>query len=89
MDESPPRTPKAASPTAQEPPDPGPAAQPTPPSTSELADELRVRVVEAQTALDAAQVLDEPLIAQIAEADLADLRALAARNDVDLDDVGL
>lgn len=72
MDESPART---------------PAAEQPPAASSELAAELRVRAVEAQTALDAAQVLDEPLIAQIAEADLADLRALAARNDVDLDDL--
>lgn len=72
----------AMTPTAEQPPT-------TPSSPSELAAELRVRVVEAQTALDAAQVLDEPLIAQIAEADLADLRALAARNDVDLDDAQL
>ena len=50
-----------------------------------FTEELRVRVVEAQTALGAAEVLDEPLIAQIAAADLADLEALAVRNDVDLE----
>lgn len=51
---------------------------------SAFADELRVRVAEAQTSLAAAEVLDEPLTAQIAAADLADLQVLADRNDVDL-----
>ena len=46
---------------------------------------LRARVVEAQTALGAAEVLDEPFVAQIAAADLADLESLAVRNDVDLE----
>ena len=59
------------------------------PSTSTPASaftqELGVRLVEAQTALRAAELLDEPLIAQIAAADLADLEALAARNDVELE----
>jgi len=50
-----------------------------------FAEELRVRVVEAQTALGAAEVLDEPFTAQIAAADLADLESLAVRNDVDLE----
>lgn len=53
---------------------------------SAFADELRVRVDEARTSLQAAEALGEPLIAQIAEADLADLRALAARNDIELSD---
>ena len=52
---------------------------------SSFAEELRVRVVEAQTVLDAAGLLDEPLNAQIAAADLADLEALALRNDVQLE----
>ncbi|MEX2290244.1 MAG: hypothetical protein WD794_07955 [Mycobacteriales bacterium] len=51
---------------------------------SAFATELRVRVVEAATSLEAAEVLGEPLIAQIAEADLADLRAMAVRNDIEL-----
>ena len=46
--------------------------------------ELRLRVEEARTALAAAEAMGDALLAQIAEADLADLRALAARNDVDL-----
>ena len=45
---------------------------------------LRLRVAEAQTALDAAELLDEPLTTQIAATDLADLEALAVRNDVEL-----
>lgn len=53
---------------------------------SAFADELRVRVDEARTSLEAAEILGEPLIAQIAESDLADLRALAARNDIELSD---
>ncbi len=52
---------------------------------SAFTEELGVRLVEAQTALRAAELLDEPLIAQIAAADLADLEALAARNDVELE----
>lgn len=52
--------------------------------SSAFSDELQVRVVEAQTALAAAEAMGDALLAQIAEADLADLRALAARNDVDL-----
>lgn len=53
-------------------------------TSSAFADELRLRVEEAATQLAAAEVMGDPLLAQIAEADLADLRALAARNDVDL-----
>jgi hypothetical protein len=49
-----------------------------------FADELRLRVEEASASLDAAETLGDPLLAQIAESDLADLRALASRNDVDL-----
>lgn len=55
-------------------------------SMSAFADELQVRVDEARASLQAAEVLGEPLIAQIAESDLADLRALAARNDIELSD---
>jgi hypothetical protein len=50
-----------------------------------FAAELRVRVAEARAALESADALGDPLLAQIAEADLADLRALAERNDVDAD----
>ena len=49
-----------------------------------FASELRLRVEEAATQLQAAEALGDPLLAQIAEGDLADLRALAARNDVEL-----
>ena len=49
-----------------------------------FAEELRLRVDEARAALAAAEAMDEPLLAQIAESDLADLHALADRNDVDL-----
>ncbi len=62
-----------------------PATYPLTAAAPSFAEELRVRVVEAQTALSASEVLDEPLIAQIAAADLADLKALAVRNDVDLE----
>lgn len=51
-----------------------------------FASELRSRVVEAQAALAAAEAMGDPLLAQIAEGELADLRALAVRNDVDLDE---
>lgn len=50
-----------------------------------FARELQVRVVEAAATLAAAEASDDPLLAQIAEADLADLRALADKNDVALD----
>lgn len=52
---------------------------------SAFAAELRVRVSEARASLQAADALADPLLAQIAESDLADLTALAARNDVDLE----
>lgn len=51
---------------------------------SAFAQELRLRVAEATASLQAAEAMDDPLLAQIAEADLADLRALAAKNDVEL-----
>lgn len=50
---------------------------------SAFAQELRLRMVEAQASLRAAEALDDPLLAQIAESDLADMQALAARNDVE------
>lgn len=51
---------------------------------SAFARELRLRVAEATAALTAAEALGDPLLAQIAESDLSDLRALAERNDVEL-----
>ena len=47
-----------------------------------FATELQFRMAEAQAQLDAAEKLDDPLLAQIAAGDLADLQALASRNDV-------
>jgi len=44
--------------------------------------ELRLRLAAAQELLRAAEADDDPLLAQIAESDLADLRSLADRNDV-------
>ena len=58
---------------------------PTTTASSAFADELKLRVAEAGASLEAAEAMGDPLLAQIAEADLADLRALAARNDVELD----
>jgi hypothetical protein len=49
-----------------------------------FASELRVRVEEARASLAAAEAMEDALLAQIAESDLADLQALADRNDVDL-----
>lgn len=49
---------------------------------SAFTQELRLRVAEAEASLRAAEALEDPLLAQIAESDLADLRALAERNDV-------
>ena len=60
------------------------AARQTTATSSAFASELRLRVDEAEATLAAAEAMEEPLLAQIAEGDLADLRALAARNDVDL-----
>ena len=57
---------------------------PTTAPPSAFAAELRLRVAEAAASLDAAEAMGDPLLAQIAEGDLADLRALASRNDVDL-----
>lgn len=52
---------------------------------SAFALELRQRHVEAQASLAAAEALEDPLLAQIAAGELADLQALAQRNDVELD----
>lgn len=49
-----------------------------------FATELRLRVVEATASLEAAEAMGDPLLAQIAAGDLADLHALALRNDIDL-----
>lgn len=49
-----------------------------------FATELRLRVVEATASLEAAEAMGDPLLAQIAAGDLADLHALAVRNDIDL-----
>ena len=83
-----PRAPRADGPPddrKDRPMDPAPTTTSPGASASAFAEELRVRVAEAQTALDAAELLDEPLTAQIAAADLADLEALAVRNDVELE----
>ena len=53
-------------------------------ASTAFARELRIRVEEASATLAAAEASDDPLLAQIAEADLADLRALADKNDVAL-----
>ncbi|MCW2614422.1 MAG: hypothetical protein JWN08_1416 [Frankiales bacterium] len=50
---------------------------------SAFAQELRLRLVEAEASVQAARHLDDPLLLQIAEGDLADMRALASRNDLD------
>lgn len=57
---------------------------PTTETPTAFAAELQLRVEEARASLAAAEAMDDPLLAQIAEADLADLRALADRNDVAL-----
>lgn len=54
-----------------------------------FAEELQVRAAEASTVVQAAELLGEELQASIASSDLADLRALAANNDVALDEVVL
>ena len=48
--------------------------------------ELQVRAAEAATQMQAAELLGEELEASIASSDLADLRSLAARNDIELDE---
>jgi hypothetical protein len=54
-----------------------------------FSEELQVRAAEASTAVQAAELLGEELQASIAGSDLADLRSLAARNDVELEEVVL
>jgi hypothetical protein len=54
-----------------------------------LAGELQVRAAEASAAAQAAELLGEDLHASIASSDLADLRSIAARNDLELDEVVL
>ena len=53
-------------------------------TTSAFSTELRLRIQEAAASLEAAEAMGDPLLAQIAAGDLADLHALAVRNDVDL-----
>ncbi len=63
------------------------AVDQAPESTSTLsafATELRLRITEASTQLAAAEAMGDELLAQIAAGDLADLHALAVRNDIDL-----
>lgn len=55
------------------------------PVTSEFAQEVQLRIVEASVSLQAAEALGDTLTASIAASDLADMRALAVRNDVDPD----
>jgi hypothetical protein len=54
-----------------------------------FAEELQVRAAEASAALQAAELLGEELQASIASSDLADLRSMAARNDVEIEEVVL
>lgn len=54
-------------------------------TTSAFTHELQVRILEANTSLHAAEALGDTLLASIAASDLADMRALAARNDIDPD----
>ena len=60
-----------------------------PESTDSFAEELQVRAAEASAAVQAAELLGDDLVATIAGSDLADLRAMAARNDVELEEVVL
>ena len=55
-------------------------------TTESLAEELQVRAAEASAQVQAAEVLGEELQASIGASDLADIRSLAARNDVELED---
>jgi hypothetical protein len=57
-----------------------------PAAPGSFAEELQVRAAEASAALQAAELLGEELQASIASSDLADLRSMAARNDVELDE---
>ena len=58
-------------------------------SGDSLAAELQVRAAEASATAQAAELLGEDLHASIASSDLADVRSLAARNDVEIDEVVL
>ena len=51
--------------------------------TGAFALELSVRFAEARASLHAAEALDEPEMAQVHAADLADLESIASRNDLD------
>jgi hypothetical protein len=62
---------------------------PAPESAASFQGELQVRAAEASAAAQAAELLGDDLSATIAASDLADLRSLAARNDVELDEVVL
>lgn len=66
-------------------------SRPSRPDTAvaSFSEELQVRVAEASTQVQAAELLGDELQASIASSDLADLRALAARNDVEPDEVVL
>jgi hypothetical protein len=59
------------------------------PAPESFEGELQVRAAEASAAAQAAELLGDDLSASIASSDLADLRSLAARNDVELDEVVL
>jgi hypothetical protein len=61
----------------------------TPAAPESFEGELQVRAAEASAAAQAAEMLGEDLQASIASSDLADLRSLAARNDVHLHEVVL
>lgn len=60
-----------------------------PESADSFAEELQVRAAEASATVQAAELLGDDLVATIAGSDLADLRSMAARNDVELDEVVL
>lgn len=59
------------------------------PSGGQFRTELQVRAAEASVAAQAADLLGEDLQATIASSDLADLRSIASRNDVALEEVVL
>lgn len=59
------------------------------PAGGRFQTELQVRAAEASAAAQAAELLGEDLQASIASSDLADLRSIASRNDVALDEVVL
>ena len=63
------------------------SATATLPALDSFAAELRVRIAEAESALQAAREADDDLSVCIAETQLDDLRALAGRNDIAVDSV--